>query len=195
MVEDPDKELVDLARGGDKKAFNELVNRYYEMVYIVCFGVLRNREAARDKSQDVFIKVFKSLEKFKGDSKFKTWLYRVSMNASIDQTRRKKPQVSLDATDVTDEDHAPVIIVDERQNPMRDASRNELKVIMRQALEKLSEEHRAILHLREWNGLSYEEIAEALEIETGTVMSRLFYARKKLGEALKSMNVNSSELG
>lgn len=189
MHSDPDLELVERSRNGDKRAFSKLVNQYYEMVYAVCFGVLHNREAARDKTQDVFMKVFQDFSKFRGDSKFKTWLYRVAMNAAIDQTRRKKPQVSLDATDATDEDHKPVVLPDAGEGPRDLAAKGELQDLMRRALDELGPDHRAILMLREWQGLSYEEIAQELELEPGTVMSRIFYARKKLAEVLKKSNI------
>lgn len=191
---DPDAELVSRSRQGDKSAFAKLVNSYYEMVYVVCYGVLQNREAARDTTQEVFLKVFREIERFKGDSKFKTWLYRIAMNASIDVTRRRRPQVSLDATDVSDEeDQAPVIIEETGPGPRESASKAELKTLMAKAVEQLSPEHRAILVLREWQGLTYEEIAEALDLELGTVMSRIHYARKKLGEVLRRMGINPRE--
>lgn len=189
MQNDPDLELVELSRKGDKNAFSQLVNRHYEMVYAVCFGVLHNREAARDKAQDVFMKVFKDFSKFSGNSKFKTWIYRVAMNASIDQTRRKKPQVSLDATDATSEDHKPMVLPDTSEGPRDKAAKGELKELMKQALDELGPDHRAVLLLREWQGLSYDEIAQELNLESGTVMSRIFYARKKLAEVLKKSNI------
>lgn len=193
-MKDPDLEWVELARQGDKQAFGKLVNQYYEMVYVVCYGVLHLREAARDTTQDVFLKAFQEIAHFKGDSKFKTWLYRVAMNAAIDAVRRRKPQVSLDGTDVSDdEDEAPVIIEDASPGPQEEAAKGEIKTLMKKALEELSPEHKAVLVLREWEGLSYEEIAETLQIELGTVMSRIFYARKKMGEVLRGMGVTAQE--
>lgn len=185
MVEDPDIQLVKRAKAGDSAAFGELVNHYYEMVYAVAFGILRNREAARDVAQEAFLKAHRQLANFEGKSKFKTWVYRIAVNAAIDEQRRKKPSESLDATDVSDnEDHAPVIITDPNADPREDAHQSELRVLILKALEELSADHRAVLVLREWQGFSYEEIAEALNLEVGTVMSRLFYARKKMAEAL-----------
>lgn len=194
MLEPGEKELVKRAKKGDKAAFGKLVNLYYEMVYVLTFGVLKNREAAKDVTQDVFMKVFKDLHKFDGKSKFKTWLHRVSVNAAIDQYRKRKPTQSIDMTDKSDdEDSAPVIIESNLPSPRDEASRGELKELMKEALEKLSEDHKAVLVLREWQGLSYEEIAETLEIEVGTVMSRLYYARKKLEEALKKTWVGKND--
>jgi len=190
MIFDPDERLVRRAKSGDKGAFGKLVNHYYEMVYSISYGVLHQREPARDVTQDVFMKVFRDLNKFDGKSKFKTWLYRVTVNASIDVTRKKRPSQSIDATDASDEeDKAPVVITSESPGPRDVAASEELKVLVQKALEDLSADHRAILVLREWQGLSYEEIADMLQIDMGTVMSRLYYARKKLGDVLKRMNV------
>lgn len=193
MKSDPDIGLVQKAKKGNRAAFGELVNRYYEMVYVLAYGVVNNREVARDVTQDVFIKVYERLHKFDEKSKFKTWLYRVSVNAAIDQHRKKKPVQSIDVTDAAEEsDRAPVVMTDTAPSPRDQAHQEELKARMKEALSKLSEDHRAILILREWQGLSYQEIAESLEIDHGTVMSRLFYARKKLGEVLTAQNMNDN---
>lgn len=176
MREDPDLDLVRKAQDGDQSAFNTLFSKYYNMVYAVAYGVLSRREESQDVTQDVLIKVHRDIHKFKGDSKFKTWLYRVTVNASIDSVRRRKPAEPIEnvgdslATDTVD--------------PRRAASQAELKERMQDALQKISAEHRAVLVLREWEHLSYEEIAETLELEAGTVMSRIFYARKALAKVL-----------
>ena len=185
MVEDLDGDLVRRAKAGDQAAFGELVNLYYDMVYAVAFGVLHNREAAKDVAQESFLKAHKQLANFEGKSKFKTWVYRIAVNSAIDEQRRKKPTDSLDSTDASDdEDRAPVIITDPKADPREEAHQSELRVLIQRTLEELSPDHRAILVLREWQGLSYEEISETLGLEVGTVMSRLFYARKKMAESL-----------
>ncbi|MBN1687518.1 MAG: sigma-70 family RNA polymerase sigma factor [Candidatus Omnitrophica bacterium] len=185
-MRDPDGSLVSRAKKGDKDAFGKLVKQYYEMVYGLALGVCREREAARDIAQEAFFKAFRQLEHFEGRSKFKTWLYRIAMNTAIDFVRRKKPVVSMDqGKDEYDEIPLEAGIADENPNPRDLASQSELRERIDRAIEKLSPEHRAILVLREWQQLSYEDIAETLEIESGTVMSRLFYARKKLGEILR----------
>ncbi len=185
-MNDPDDSLVREAKTGDKAAFGKLVNKYYEMVYAVVFGVLHHREAAKDVAQEVFLKVFRELTGFEGKAKFKTWLYRVSVNAALDQVRKRRPSESLDATDKSaDDDEPPVVITDKSPGPRDRAAQRELRVLLDQAIEQLSADHRAVLVLREWQELSYEEIAETLGVEIGTVMSRLHYARKKLGELLK----------
>ena len=182
---DPDSQLIAQARAGDKAAFGELVNHYYEMVYAVALGVVNQRETARDVAQNVFIKVFREINRFEGKSKFKTWLYRIAVNAAIDESRRVRRTDSLDMTDASDDDDKkPLVITDPKPGPLESASVSERGEKVREALEQLSPDHRAVLVLREWQDASYDEIAEALGIEIGTVMSRLFYARKKLGEIL-----------
>ena len=154
----------------------KLVSRHYELVYAVAFGVLGNREEALDVTQEVFMKSFLEIQKFKGESKFKTWLYRVSVNAAIDASRRKRPTEPIEEK-VDLQTHEP--------NPREQAGRREIQGLVQKVLDLLSPEHRAVLVLREWHELSYDEIAETLQIEVGTVMSRLFYARKRLAEVLQ----------
>ena len=186
-MNDPDRELVAQVKSGNKAIFGQLAEHYYDMVYAVAYGVLNHHEAARDVAQEVFLKAFRDIDQFEGAAKFKTWLYRIAVNAAIDQGRKKRPMQSLDATDESDdEDRPPVIIEDKSPNPRDRAVQSELRDRLNQALEELSPEHRAVLVLREWQELSYEEIAEALDVQIGTVMSRLFYARKKMVEILNA---------
>ncbi|MDD5217391.1 MAG: sigma-70 family RNA polymerase sigma factor [Candidatus Omnitrophica bacterium] len=184
---DPDHAYVIKAQAGDKKAFGQLVNHHYEMVYAVAYGILHHHERARDVTQDVFLKVFRDIGQFQGKSKFKTWLYRVTANAALDEARKKNPSQSLDQ-DESDEDDGPppLQIADRKAGPRDQAARHELRDLLERAIRKLSPEHRAVLVLREWQELSYEEIAEALGIELGTVMSRIHYARKELGKILEN---------
>ena len=173
---DPDYDLVLRAKKGDLAAYESLCRRHYDMVYAVAYGVLNLREEAQDTAQDVLIKVQRDLEKFKGDSKFKTWLYRITVNAAIDSIRRRKKTEPIE--NVSD------FISSQTVNPRKAAAQSELKERMQQALKMLSEDHRVVLVLREWEELSYEEIAETLQIEQGTVMSRLHYAKKALAKVL-----------
>lgn len=186
-MQDPDSELVKLAKAGSKSDFGKLVNHYYEMVYAVVYGVVRHHEQARDVTQEVFLKAYRDIQNFAGQSKFKTWLYRISVNAAIDLTRQRKPVESLDATDASDEEDRPALVIpDKSSGPRENAGRRELRSLLEKAIEELSPDHRAVVVLREWEELSYEEIAETLGLQIGTVMSRLFYARKKLAEILGS---------
>ena len=182
---DTEEKFLKRAREGDQAAFGKLVDLYYEMVYAVAFGILRHREAARDVTQEAFIKAHRELPHFEGKSKFKTWLYRIAVNSAIDEQRRKRPAQSLDATDASgEEDEKPVVITDPGADPSEKAEQSELRSLILKALDELSADHRAVMVLREWQGLSYEEIAETLSLGMGTVMSRLFYARKKMAEIL-----------
>jgi len=174
-MKDEDLGLVNKAKAGEKKAFSELIKRYYEMVYAVSFGVINNREEAQDITQEIFIKLPDRLQRFEGRSKFKTWLYRVTVNSTIDFVRKRKPTVPLD--------HAQNF-EHPGKGPVEAASQNERKKIVKEAMSALSAEHRAILVLREWHEMSYDEIAEILDLERGTVMSRLHYARKALADVL-----------
>lgn len=185
MADDSDELLVAQAKAGSKEAYGKLVDRHYEMVYGLSYGVLNHRESSLDVTQEVFLKVFADLEKYQGRSKFKTWLYRVAVNAAIDCRRRIRYTDSIDLTDVSDdEDRAPLVIPDPKQDPLESAAQSEMRDGIEKALNQLSPDQRAVLTLREWQGFSYEEIAEALHIEIGTVMSRLFYARRRLAEVL-----------
>ena len=175
MVTDPDQDLITAAKGGDQVAFGKLVRRHYNLVYAVTFGVLGQREEALDMTQEVFFKIFRELEHFQGQSKFKTWLYRISVNAAIDASRRRRPAEPIEE-ETNFETKGP--------GPREEASRRELRKLIEEGLSVLNPEHRAVLVLREWQELSYDEIAEALQIEIGTVMSRLFYARKKLAQIM-----------
>lgn len=174
---DPDQDLVHKAQAGDRAAFGKLAHRYYEMVYAIGFSILGNREEALDLTQDVLLKVMDQIGTFTGASKFKTWLYRVSVNQALDFCRKRRPTEPIEDPEAF-RSHQP--------GPREIASGAEVQELVRKALEGLSPEHRAVLVLREWNGLSYDEIAETLQIELGTVMSRLFYARKKIGDMVRA---------
>lgn len=185
MFGDPDRELVRRSKAGDRAAFGRLADRYYSMVYGLAYGILTEREAARDVAQTVFLKVFGDIQGFDERAKFKTWLYRVAVNAAIDEQRRQRPTVSMDEVDEEEGRPLPSAVLRDRgPSPRDEAARAETRERLRRAIEKLSAEQRAVLTLREWQGLSYGEIAETLGIEIGTVMSRLFYARRKLREWL-----------
>ena len=173
-MHDPDQDLVKKAKTGDKRAYAKLVEQYYEMVFAITYGVLNRRADAEDATQDVFIKTFDRIKNFEGKSKFKSWLYRIATNQAIDIARQRKPTQPIEE----------VPVQAKFPNADEELIRNETKEMVRKALDLLTPEHRAILVLREWQELSYEEIAEALDLELGTVMSRLFYARKSLGQIL-----------
>ena len=144
-----------------------------------------NEEDARDMAQEAFIRAFNSLGSFRGESKFSVWLYRLTSNICIDflRGRAKRRTVSLSWED-EDGDEGELEIPDERFSPEAGLERSELREAVRRGLEQLTPEYREILLLREINGLSYDEIGRALNLEEGTVKSRIFRARKKLCEIL-----------
>jgi RNA polymerase sigma-70 factor (ECF subfamily) len=185
-----DAELVRRAQTGDHAAFRQLFDRYHKRVYAVAFGVLKNRHDALDCVQEGFVKVHRHLPNFQGSSSFYTWLYRIVMNLAIDQLRRRKTAkpVEFDETRRRDsqepgDDAIVSRLLDE--NPRKAVIRRELLERVQAALAELPEYHRQVILLREIEGMSYEEMAEALEVPKGTIMSRLFHARKKMQEALK----------
>lgn len=184
-----DLELVEAAQAGDREAFRELVEKYQRKVYSICYGMLKNPDDALDVSQDAFIKVFRYLAKFNKQSSFYTWLYRITVNACIDHIRKNSKKKSVEYDDRISRDGA--VAGDEHimpsklgLNPDKVYGRKELRDKMQDALETLSEKHRTILILREVEQLSYEEIAEVLNVSKGTVMSRLFHARRYFQEAI-----------
>ena len=153
-------------------------------------GVVKNQDEALDAVQEAFVKVHKNIDKFHGNSSFYTWLYRIVMNVSIDHVRKKSRRKSLDFDERALHEESEVAgdgaLVPNltNANPGKAALRRELGGAIQTALAELPEHHRAVIVLREIEGMSYEEMAEALEVPKGTVMSRLFHARKKMQAAL-----------
>lgn len=188
-MEPDDSELVRRAQDGDREAFTELIERYREKVYSICYGKLNDEQDSRDVSQEVFIKVYRHLENFDRDSSFYTWLYRITVNACIDFLRKhsRVDRVEYDDEIQSEETRDRQLIRPSTLGfePETEFDRKELREKMLEALESLSEKHRTILNLREVQGLSYEEMAEVLDIAKGTVMSRLHHARKYFQEALE----------
>lgn len=183
-----DLSLVRRAQGGDDRAFRELVVRYQRKVFAVAFGMVKDREEAMDISQDAFVRVHQRLADFKGDSSFYTWLYRITRNLAIDRLRARKTEArAFDEGVALEEDRSDPGFLSRRlgTNPQRSALRKELASEIARALGGLPEKHREILVLREVEGMSYEELAEILEIPKGTVMSRLFHARSKMQALLR----------
>lgn len=166
---------------GDVNAFEVLVKEYEKNVYNLALRMTGNSEDAADMSQEAFIKAYNSLSSFRGDSKFSVWLYRIVSNVCLDylRSRTRKPTVSL-STENDDGEEIELDIADETQSPEFLFDRRLTRDAVRRGLAALPPDHREILLLREIQGLSYDEIAAALELEAGTVKSRIFRARKKL---------------
>ncbi len=166
---------------GDVNAFEALVTEHEKGVYAIAQRMTGNAEDAADMTQETFIKAYNSLSAFRGDSKFSVWLYRIATNVCLDflRSRSRKPTVSLSVED-DDGEETQLDIADESQSPEQLLERGLTRDAVRRGLKSLSPEYRQILLLREIQGLSYEEIAEALALEVGTVKSRIFRARKRL---------------
>jgi RNA polymerase sigma-70 factor (ECF subfamily) len=185
-----DRALVDAARAGDRGAFRTLFERYQRRAYSLAYGVVRNPDDALDIVQDAFIKAHRYLDKFEGTSSFYTWLYRIVMNLAIDHIRKSRRSKAVDFTDATvkeddsrvgEGDLIPRII---GGNPGRALMDKEIRARIEDALAELSDNHRAVLVMREMEGLSYEEMAQVMGCSKGTIMSRLFHARRNMQKRL-----------
>jgi RNA polymerase sigma-70 factor (ECF subfamily) len=185
-----DHDLVQRVQAGDSAAFRALYDKYHRRAFAVAMGVVKNEDDALDAVQNAFVKVHKNIHKFQGSSSFYTWLYRIVMNVSIDHVRRTSRRKTLDFDERALHEESEIAgdgallprVTD--ANPGKAALRRELGSAIQAALAELPEHHRAVIVLREIEGMSYEEMAEALEVPKGTIMSRLFHARKKMQVAL-----------
>jgi RNA polymerase sigma-70 factor (ECF subfamily) len=182
-----DTEMVLAVRDGDVLAYRSLVERYQERVYHMVYGMVRNQEDARDITQDAFVKAYKNLDRFRLESSFYTWIYRIAMNLAIDHLRKRKRhgETSFDEQVATRDERGGIDEAHHQDNPARSLQRKQLYRRIMDALQQLPEDQRQAMLLREIDGLSYKEIAEIMEIPEGTVMSRLYYARKKLQKLLE----------
>ena len=179
-----DATLVERVRGGDVTAFEPLVEKYRQRVYRLAYNVLRDQEDAWDVAQEAFIKAYKALPAFRGQSAFYTWLFRITMNVAHDKARQRGAQGRAFGTERVTEEEWERTMPDSGDEPDTAAARAEQRARIGRALETLPEHHRAIIMLSDLEGLSYREIADVLSIPMGTVMSRLHNARKRLREAL-----------
>lgn len=188
-MEADDLQLVEDARAGDGQAFRQLVIRYQRKVYAVALGVVKDRDLAWDVAQETFVRVHRHLGEFKGQSAFSTWLMRIATHLAIDSVRKERSASKEDLDEVRESDleggGEGILATALGNDPQQNLLRRELMERMRAALAKLPEKHRTILVLREVEGLSYEQLAEQLGIHKGTVMSRLFHARKKMQGLLR----------
>lgn len=193
LTPEDELELVARAQAGDTDAFNELVTRYRTRAYAMIYHMVRNEQDAWDLAQDGFVKAWKSIGRFRGQSSFFTWFYRILMNVTIDWTRRRQIEGGTEFDDTHGlRDIAPGAVTAPRKElqPAVKLSDKEIRARIDTAIERLSPEHRQVIVLREIEGLEYQEIADVMGCSIGTVMSRLFYARKKLQSMLKDVYEN-----
>ena len=188
-----DKTLVRAAQRGEMTAFEELVARHRDKIFARAYSMMRNEEEAVDLSQEAWVKGWQRLRQFQGESSFGTWMTRIVINLCLDQLRKQKRQrtESIEAMDEESggvERQMPVVTV----NPTAGLERGELRQRIDRALGQLSYEHRTVLVLHEFEEMEYKQIAKTMGCSIGTVMSRLFYARRKLAVLLADLKKQDS---
>ncbi|HNS98877.1 MAG TPA: sigma-70 family RNA polymerase sigma factor [Polyangiaceae bacterium] len=185
-----DRVLIEAAQKGDVAAFRALVEKHQRRVFSIALGIVRDENDAREISQEAFIRVYRGLDRFQGGSSFFTWLYRIVTNLSIDLIRRpgrRDAELVEDRKvyDVADGSLEPFVARLEGEDPLRVVRRREIAERLQEALDALPPYHLGVILMREVEGMSYEEMAEAMGVSKGTIMSRLFHARQKLQRALR----------
>lgn len=184
----PDEALVRAAQKGGMEAFEELVARHRDKIYARAFSMVRNEEGALDLSQEAWVKAWQRLKQFQGEASFVTWITRIVINLCLDYIRKQK-RTRAESIDQLDDELGGV----ERQmpvinpNPTEKLERDELRQRIDRAMNQLSHEHRTVLILHEFEDLEYKQIAKRMGCSIGTVMSRLFYARRKLAALLAGL--------
>ena len=177
--------LVASAKAGDASAFEELVNRYERKIFRLTMNITRNREDAEDAMQDAFMKAYSHLDRFQEESRFYTWLVRIAANEALMRLRKRRPnQVSLDEPIESEDDFIPQQIEDWGPSPEQRYAQTEMRDILRDVIEDLTPDFRIVFVLRDVEGLSTEETAEAVGISEAAVKSRLLRARLKLRQKL-----------
>jgi RNA polymerase sigma-70 factor (ECF subfamily) len=177
-----DDELILKVQEGDSYSFDLLVKRYQKKIYFLAYRMVKSHDYADDIAQDTFIHAYSAIKSFKVGYSFYTWLYRICVNLSINFLRRQKFMITESQFD---EETSPLEKETSRVDPSDQLASKELEIKIDKALNSLPPKFKAVLILRIYEDLSYEEIAQTLNISTGTVMSRLFRAREKMQEMLK----------
>ncbi len=183
--EGDEAELIERASKGDAEAFGVLVERYQRRVVGVALAVVHNQDDALELAQETFVRAFQNLPKFESRSSFSTWLYRIAANIAIDFRRHAGRHSILRGEEAEAEIGR---LPSSHGDSFRAVARSELSHRIQEALKELTPEHRAVILLREVEGLSYDEISEVLQCPRGTVMSRLHYARNRLRVVLKDLD-------
>ena len=192
-VEHDDIVLVRRCQKGDALAFEQLVIKYRSKVFSMIYGMVQNEQDAWDLAQEGFLKAWRSIHRFKGQASFYTWLYRIVTNVAIDSLRRKGFKKTAEFDDeiaASQVEPGSKTVPQPDPMPHQGLEREEIRQRIEHAISKLSPEHRAVIVMKEIEELQYNEIAEALGCSIGTVMSRLFYARKKLQTLLRDVYEN-----
>jgi RNA polymerase sigma-70 factor, ECF subfamily len=182
-----DRELIVLAQKGDKAAFRSLVERHQRRAFAIAMGLVRDENDARELVQEAFLRVYRGLGAFQGGSSFFTWLYRIVTNLAIDLMRkpgRKDAELQENHSNAEEESDFPLVSRIDGADPLDVMRRQEIASRIQAALDALPPYHRGVILMREVEGMSYEEMAQAMGVSKGTIMSRLFHARQKLQRAL-----------
>lgn len=180
---DRDVFLVERCLEGDEEACEALVRRYQDRVFSLVYSIIGGTDQVEDIAQEAFLKAFRSLKSFRGGSSFYTWLYRITVNTALNALRSKGRRQEASLEDLGGLE----FLVDPDVGPAESAARRQLASRVREAIDRLDEQYRTIVYLRELEDLSYEEIAEVVELPVGTVKSRLFRARQHLKELLEDL--------
>lgn len=181
-----DQELVQRVQAGDKNAFDVLIMKYQQRIINVITGFVHDPVEAQDVAQEAFIKAYRAIPNFRGDSAFYTWLYRIAINTSknhLTARARRPPTSDVDAADATNVYDAPEL--KEFETPESNLVSDELEQAIHQAIDELQEDTATAIKLREFEGMSYEEISEAMECPIGTVRSRIFRAREAIEQRIQ----------
>ena len=170
------------AREGDLPAYDELIQIFQERIYATTYNMTSNHEDAHDLTQEAFIKAYRSLPTFKGKSSFYTWIYRIAVNRTINflKKRNRRVNLSLNDMDANVENNPELVSLISERTPRRDVNLRELQEKLNEAMQRLSESHRLVVTLHDIQGVPHDEIGKIVNCNTGTVRSRLFYARQQL---------------
>lgn len=180
-----EKDLIQKAKNGDQDAFGQLVLAHQNKVYTICVHMVTDREEAADLAQEAFLKAWRSLSTFQGESSFATWMHRLTTNVCLDYLRKQSRRQNIStAVSLDDEDSGWTEPADHSQDPQQHLEREERKRALSRALAELPEHHRQTLIMREVSGMSYQEIADALNTDLGTIKSRIARARERLRKIL-----------
>lgn len=187
-----EKRLIELSVSGDIEAFETLIQSHQKKVYNIALRMTKNHEDAQELAQDAIVRAFTSIGKFRGDSSFSTWLYRITMNVCTDFLRKRSKAVliSMEQGAVANDNQQAIQIEEEAPGPDELAEKNQLKKLVRDAMDSLSDEHRQVLIFRDIMDMSYKEIADTLNVNEGTIKSRINRARA----GLKKIIMQRSEL-
>lgn len=179
---DEDIHLVQLAQGGDTRAFDELVTKYSPKLYGLVYHMTSNKDDTHDLLQDVFAKAYRSVSKFRGKSTFYTWIYSITVNMTLNflKKRKRKAASSFDDVDTGIQNDPAFVDIGYRSNPRRNTNVNELQKKLNEAMMELSEDHRAVVTMFDIEGIAHAEIGRILGVSVGTIRSRLFYAHQQL---------------